>query len=335
LCLPLCVGFILRYWVENMGLTRDTFGYYEQVYSLVRFSIQGFVVGMGFVIILEWALIVGDRQRVMQRFGTIVDPRLVNDILHSPKGHSKRLESITVLFADLRSFTRMCEVFDPDLVTNALNEYLNVVTTAVQSQGGVVDKFVGDAVMALWGVPKKGAFDSISAVRAAVDIRIGLAALNERRLAAGLFTLKFGIGLHCGPAIFGAIGNGVRVDHTVIGPTINVASRLQGLTKANECDILFSDEVYQEVKDFALVEKLGLSEIMGMSKKFRVVKLIGIQMADESFAIGCKILEGATHERRAGILSHSPPNVFPQNYVEQTTPKIQLPESDQTSIRVA
>lgn len=310
----LCVGFAIRYWVENLGLTSDTFGVYAQFYAWMRASLQFFVIVMGLVIALEWSLIVGHRQRVLQRFGTIVDPRLMNDILHGSKGQSRRIDPITVLFSDLRSFTKMCEVFDPDLVTRALNEYLDVVTSAVQAHGGVVDKFVGDAVMALWGVPEKGAQDSLSAVRAAIDVRIGMANLNQRRLSEGLFQLDFGIGIHCGSAIFGAIGNGIRVDHTVIGPTVNVASRLQGLTKRLQCDIVISNDVYQNVKPQALVDDLGMSVIRGMSKEVHIVKLIGIQMNDELFAIGSKILEDATTLRQAGVMEHSPTNVLVEDY---------------------
>lgn len=137
-----------------------------------------------------------------------------------------------------------------------------------------------------------------------------MANLNQRRLSEGLFQLDFGIGIHCGSAIFGAIGNGIRVDHTVIGPTVNVASRLQGLTKRLQCDIVISNDVYQNVKHQALIDDLGMSEIRGMSKEVHIVKLIGIQMNDELFAIGSKILEDATTLRQAGVMENSPTNVI-------------------------
>lgn len=80
---------------------------------------------MGILIATEWALIVGSRQQVLERFGMVVDPRLMNEIIHGGKNHSKRIEVVTVLFSDLRSFTKMCEVFEPELVTTALNQYLD------------------------------------------------------------------------------------------------------------------------------------------------------------------------------------------------------------------
>jgi class 3 adenylate cyclase len=178
-------------------------------------------------------------------------------------------------------------------------------------------------VMALWGVPEQGKMDSLAAVQAAMDIRLGMAKLNRIRGADGQFTLNVGIGIHSGSAIFGAIGNGARVDHTVIGPTINIASRLQGLTRTHQIDIILSYELYQDVKDHILIEDLGMAEIRGMVRQVGHVKLIGLQMSNGQFVIGSKILEAAIKVREPGMVQNTPPNVMPVEYSDEYSSRIE------------
>ena len=314
----LCASFMIRFAYSTHNITREDFESLSPILFFSKIAGQSFVIGMGLIIALEWSLIVRDRQLVMRRFGTIVDPRLMNDIIHGKEMQSRRLDHVVVLFADLRSFTQMCEVFSPDEVTVALNEYLAVVTTAVKRHGGIVDKFVGDAVMALWGVPEKGALDSVGAVRAAIDIRVGIRDLNARRLQRDLFRVEVGIGLHQGPTIFGAVGSGARVDYTVIGPTINTASRLQALTRRFGCDIVLSRELFADVQDDALAEDLGESELRGMSRRVALVKLIGMRMGDGAFLIGNKTLEDALPLVEANPVAKFPPHVSDVNYDNDT-----------------
>ncbi len=314
LAIGLAIGFALRGRAENLNLTGEGFLPYKHLYDWMRYSIQAFISGLGLLIATEWALIVSSRQQVLERFGKVVDPRLMNDIIHGRQNQSTRLEAVTVLFSDLRSFTKMCDVFEPTVVTTALNQYLDVVTTAVKKHGGIVDKFVGDAVMALWGVPEQGIEDCAAAARAAIDVRVGMAQLNQRRAEQGLFLLDAGIGVHCGPAIFGAIGNGIRLDYTVIGSTINVASRMEALSKTYQCDIILSRDVYENIQKDALIEDLGMSEVRGMSKQFGIVKLIGMQMQNNVFVIGSEIFEEATNIRGPGVLATSPVIVLAPDY---------------------
>lgn len=278
----------------------------QVIYSFVTYGPRGFILLVGFVIALEWAMIVRDRQRVLQRFGRVVDPRLVQDIIRGPEKESKLIPHAVILFIDIRSFTTICEVFSPDRVVRVLNEYLDVVTTAIQNHGGVVDKFVGDAVMAIWGVPQSGENDSLAAVAAAIEIRQRITALNAAREADGEFGIDIGIGIHAGPTIFGAMGNGVRVDHTVIGPTINIASRLESMTKALQCDIVISHSVLEPIEDRVLIEDLGFMEIRGMMSQVGVAKLIGVQLSEDEFVIGHETLEMHVNIRRPGRVVGTP-----------------------------
>jgi class 3 adenylate cyclase len=284
------------------------------VYKFMAYGPRGYILLVGFVIALEWAMIVRDRQRVLQRFGKVVDPRLVNDIIRGPEKESKLIPNAVVLFVDIRMFTTICEVMGPERVVKVLNEYLDVVTTAIQNHGGVVDKFVGDAVMAIWGVPEKGEQDAMAAVKAALDIRTGIQSLNERRIATGEFPIDVGIGIHAGPTIFGAMGNGVRVDHTVIGPTINIASRLESMTKDFGCDIVISYSVLADVEGNVLIEDVGLVDIRGMAAQVGAAKLIGVQVSDDDFVIGHDILEQVVTLRRPGRIVGTPNTYVDRNY---------------------
>jgi class 3 adenylate cyclase len=328
LCGLLAATFISRQYFSTQGTFQDMlvrFPFYE---FMILKNLHIFVGVMSLAIALEWSIIVRDRQKILQKFGMLVDPRLVNNIIRGQHGDSRRLDQVVILFADLRSFTAMCDVFSPDKVTECLNEYLDIVMNAVGKHGGVVDKIVGDAVMAVWGVPDQTDSDAIAACRAAVDIRIGLAALNERRLQQGNFALGFGIGIHRGPAIFGAIGNGVRVDHTVIGPSINIASRLQSLTKLYGCDILISNDLLATVEGGVIVEDLGLVRIRGVARQIGVAKVLGVADRDGVMLIGHPLLEKHLTSKRPGSVSSIPPHSV---MVDYATDHIK-PQSDAESI---
>jgi len=233
------------------------------------------VLGFGLAISLEWAFIVHDRQIVMRKFRMVLDPQLMNQFINNAEIAPRRVEGVVALFADLRSFSRMCEVFRPEDVSKALNEYLDVVSNCVQSHNGIIDKFVGDQVMALWGAPLGHRDDSLNAVRTAIAIRREIRDLNEQRVLRGDFEIAAGIGIHVGPAIFGPIGNGHRIDITAIGPTINLASRLQSLTKEYQADILISRDLYDRVTESCLVELRGTVSIRGIREKFEIIRLLG------------------------------------------------------------
>ncbi|MEI6834598.1 MAG: adenylate/guanylate cyclase domain-containing protein, partial [bacterium] len=227
-----------------------------------------------------------------------------------PDHGSERLDRVTVMVVDLRDFTELCEKYDPEIVMTALNQYLSLVTAIVRSHGGVVDKFIGDSVVAYWGAPSRGENDEISAVRAAVDVRVSLVALNQERIRKQSFPLSVGIGLHCGAAIFGPVGAIDRVDYTVIGGAINIASRLQSLTKAHDFDILVSDNLYQLTTASAFVEEIGPVKIRGIEQMISIHKLIGVDMGERGFVIGSQSLESSYLGRSPGKLA-KPHSILP------------------------
>ncbi|MEO5364426.1 MAG: response regulator [Magnetococcus sp. DMHC-8] len=151
------------------------------------------------------------------------------------------LETITILFSDIRSFTRISETMTPEALFAFLNDYLGRMERPIKQHGGFIDKFIGDAVMALFD----GHFrtQAQGAVRAALEMQRALQAFNTERAAAGLPGIETGIGIHMGSVMLGTLGNEHRMDSTVIGDAVNLASRLEGLTKYYGCPILVSEDV--------------------------------------------------------------------------------------------
>lgn len=155
------------------------------------------------------------------------------------------LRVVSVLFCDIRSFTTTSTQLTPEGVAAMLNEYYEAITSAVFERDGFVDKFVGDELMAVFGTPVEQPDHVLRAARSAIAIKQKLQALNVLRAGRGEKPLDCGVGIHCGPAAAGPIGTANRANYTVVGNTVNVAARIQGLTKSGE--ILVSQEVSDQL----------------------------------------------------------------------------------------
>jgi len=153
-------------------------------------------------------------------------------------------KTVTILFSDIRGFTTLSETSTPKEIFDMLNEYLHLVGEAIHKHGGFVDKYIGDAIMALFDED-----DTDGALAAALAMRRGLAAFNEQRRARGLAAIDTGIGMHRGEVVMGTIGFAAKVESTVIGDPVNVASRIEGLTKEYGVSILVTDAVVKAAKD--------------------------------------------------------------------------------------
>ena len=214
-----------------------------------------------------------ERRRLRQTFERYVAPAVVAEILQSPLEVQQLLRgqrrTVTVLFCDLRGFTTLtrdrASVGDEEALISQLNEYLTAMVAEITAVGGTIDKFIGDAVMAVFGSPLSQGeeADAIAAIAAALGMRRALRALNQRWQAEGRPTFDNGIGLHLGPVLAGNIGSPQRLEFTVMGDTVNLASRLESMTKELQAPIVISETLKQVVGDRLQTRSLGSAAIRG------------------------------------------------------------------------
>lgn len=218
------------------------------------------------------------RKKVIDAFKKYVAPEVVDEI--AKKGDFKiklggENRDIAVLFVDIRGFTTMSEILEPEQVVEILNNYLNLTTNAIFKNKGTLDKFVGDATMAVFNSPFDLEDYEFKAVCAAMDIVEGGAALEEKLMKEFGRTVGFGVGVNCGPAVVGNVGCEWRMDFTAIGDTVNTAARLEANAKKGQ--VLISDEVYSRVKDRVEVEEVGEIPLKGKSKGVFVYSVVSVK----------------------------------------------------------
>ncbi|HEX2249568.1 MAG TPA: adenylate/guanylate cyclase domain-containing protein [Gemmatimonadales bacterium] len=189
-----------------------------------------------------------------------------------PLGGERR--PITILFSDIRGFTAMAESMGPDAIAQLLTEYFSEMVEIIFEHGGTLDKFVGDAIMALWGAPIAHADDPDRALRAAVAMQRGVARLNHRWALAGRPEIGVGIGINYGEVFAGNIGSHRRLEYTVIGDAVNVANRL--CSEAGPGEILVSEALCQVVKDHADYEYLPAMALRGRTRSVQVFRVKGV-----------------------------------------------------------
>ena len=215
-------------------------------------------------------------------FKKYVAPEVVEEI--AKKGDFKiqlggENRDIAVLFVDIRGFTTMSEVLTPEEVVAILNRYLNLTTNAIFKNKGTLDKFVGDATMAVFNSPFELEDYTFKAVCAAMDIVEGGAALEKELLEKFGRTVGFGVGVNCGEAVVGNVGCDFRMDYTAIGDTVNTAARLESNAKKGQ--VLISDAVYERVKDRIEVEEVGEIPLKGKSKGVFVYSVTAVKRGYE------------------------------------------------------
>ena len=213
-----------------------------------------------------------EKDSIGRLFGEYVSEEVKDKLLYEPSADAGELRHVVILFSDVRHFTTYSESVTPEQLVKRLNEYFDEMVAAITAHGGVIDKFVGDAVMAVFG----GVLDldnpCESALRAAKEMRERLAVLNMRWTAAGEEPFDAGIGIHVGQVVQGAIGSRTRKDFTVIGDAVNTASRVEGLTKTYEHPILITAQVHdrlpKELRDHCA--PLGIASVKGRGASIEV-----------------------------------------------------------------
>jgi adenylate cyclase len=217
-----------------------------------------------------------ERDRLRETFGRYVTRQVADHLLANKVELGGELVPVTVLFSDIRSFTTISERMPPRELLDFLNVYFSSMVESVMAHDGVVDKFIGDAIMAVFGAPVPRPDDALNAVKAALEMRRRLAKMNEGFRARGLPEIRAGIGLHTGEVVAGNMGHIERMEYTVIGDAVNLASRLEGMTKELACDVLLSEDLYAKVSDQVDAEPLRRIHVKGREQDVMVYRLKGL-----------------------------------------------------------
>lgn len=204
-------------------------------------------------------------------FGQFVSNEVKDKIIAEKRDMPGERKQVAILFSDIRSFTSYCEHNTPELIIEQLNEYFERMVFCITSHGGVIDKFIGDAIMAVFG----GVIDldnpSEKSLKAAEMMQSELKTLNEEWSAKGFPQLQNGIGIHYGEVLQGTIGSKNRKEFTVIGDAVNVASRLEGLTKEYKTSIILSQDSYQQLKSSSRKNLANLDQTTVKGRKDPVI----------------------------------------------------------------
>ena len=211
-----------------------------------------------------------------RRLSRFFSPSVVKEIVRQKDdaGLGAGRRRMTVLFSDIRGFTSMSEKMEPEEVVTFLREYLSEMTEAVFLHGGTVDKYIGDAIMALYNVPFEAADHAAQAVRTALEFQRRLQPLAERFAAKYGSALRCGVGINTGDAVVGTIGSRQRLEYTAIGDTINLGSRLEGITKDFNVPVIISEATWLEVKELFDTRYLGEVTVKGKEIPVKIYTVV-------------------------------------------------------------
>ncbi len=247
--------------------------------NLLRFNVA--IAALSFVLFLILALFSyrkheREKQEIREAFQNYFSPQILEAILREPErlklGGQRR--EVTVLFSDIRSFTAITERLAPQQLTRLLQEYFSEMAEAVFVTDGIVDKYIGDAIMAFWGAPIEQQDQADRAVRTAIDMTKRLAALQAKWAKEGLPFIDIGIGINLGIATVGNFGSAKRFDYTVIGDTVNAASRLEALNKDYKSHIIISESTKEQLTGAVEVRDLGEVQVRGKEKSIRIFEVL-------------------------------------------------------------
>ncbi len=275
-------------WLVNSGLLVAAGFLAFRAGLLIPVSEFGLAMAISLLSVLGWRLTGEERERtrIRQIFSRYVSSQVVKELLES----GKRLElggqtqSVTVLFSDIRNFTTISERLEAREVVEMLNTYFERACAPLLAAGGSIDKFIGDAIMVEFGSPLPVQDHALHGIKAAIALRKVAEEfsdwMNARFPDRNLPKFAVGIGLHSGEAVIGNIGSPTRMEFTAIGDTVNLASRLEGMTKEIGCVILASKSTIDAAGDSVNCGRSSEIKVKGRDEAVRVFEVLGIQEGD-------------------------------------------------------
>lgn len=248
---------------------------------------------IGFMLVIED---ISKEKRVKSTMSRYMPKELVDKVLdggESVLGGSA--QEVTILFSDIRSFTTISEELGARETVTMLNEYFTDMIEVIFNHGGILDKFIGDAIMALFGAPFKSDHDADNALNVANEMMIALRELNRKRLSVGKDSIKIGVGISTGEVVAGNIGSPKRMDYTVIGDHVNLASRLEGATKYYGSKVLLCENAFKKVAPNNIIRELDLIRVKGQTHPVAIFEALdfhneetfpNMEQALDAFAAG-------------------------------------------------
>lgn len=217
------------------------------------------------------------KQEILNAFKKYVSPVLINEIMKDPSklklGGDKR--EVTIMFSDIRGFTSISERLTPEQLVHLLNEYLTEMANIILKNNGVVDKYMGDAIMAFWNAPLDEKEHVYLACLTALEMKEKLIELHKNWESRKIPVLNIGIGINTGDAVVGNMGSYDRFDYTAMGDNINLGSRLEGINKEYGTSIIISNSTHEKIKDKFVCRELDLVAVKGRKEPVRIFELIG------------------------------------------------------------
>ena len=245
----------------------------------------------------------GQKRKVRSAFSQYLHPGLIAQMLNNPEGLQLGGEEkeLTALFSDIRGFTTLSENLTPSQLVDLLNEYLSEMTELIFKNWGTLDKYIGDAIMAFWGAPYPQTDHALRACRTGVEMLQTLQRLQAGWAARGVPQLAIGIGINTGPMLVGNMGSKRRKNFTVMGDSVNLASRLEGINRQFGTNLIISESTFLQVKGQFVARELDLIRVKGKTRPVKVYELLGAAAESDQYRDLVSRFEKGLEAYRSGL----------------------------------
>jgi class 3 adenylate cyclase len=215
-----------------------------------------------------------EKEKIRSIMDKVVSKEVAHELLQNKMELGGVERRVSILFTDIRGFTTIAENMEPSNLVQMLNDFFSRMSPIIEKESGVIDKYIGDSIMAIFGAPVEFPDDAMRAVRAGAAVLTELRAFNAGRARLGLQPINIGIGINCGKVVAGNIGSKSRLNYTIIGDEVNLASRLEGLTKYYEVEMIVSEEVADRVRDKLFLRELDMVRVKGKTGGGRIFQVV-------------------------------------------------------------